>query len=479
MNSVDFSKKYLKYKNKYLESKSETLQIGGACTNKYILLSCIEFNDVVDQIIDKDKGVWVKQALRKKDDKLTQIKEHFLKENVYSNKDNEKTQKCFDNFCSKTYNKFYKFAKDIGINLIDTFKSENSLNQVINNFYRNETIHESKNFYRGYINWKTYSDNSPDIKMNADTVKHIRGGKVIFFAYFSFNEPDVTPIITQLLFLNSLNHYGVSEINIVLPYFPVGTMERIVGEGEIPTAYSLAHMLNMIPSGASKNNLYIFDIHALCSRFFFHTNTRPVLISMMPSFIDEIQKLSADCKSIIVFPDDGAKKRFEKLVDPTIKTITCSKTRVGEIRKIRIDTGLEFFQDGTITKEEKFNLFLIDDLVQTGGTLVETFKGLYEQLEELHFDLNNIKCFAIVTHSVFPDDTKTKKFFTAIYTKKNKSDIPLDIHLITTNSRPVCVNKLNNSYNSKVSILNIDEPLYQIFTKECSNTPLIAPYSIN
>ena len=96
--------------------------------------------------------------------------------------------------------------------------------------------------------------------MNKETVVKLKGGKVIFFAYFSFNEPELTSIITQLLFLNSLNHYGVAEINIVLPYFPVGTMERIVGEGEIPTAYSLAHMLNMIPCGASKNNLYVCPV---------------------------------------------------------------------------------------------------------------------------------------------------------------------------------------------------------------------------
>jgi phosphoribosylpyrophosphate synthetase len=481
MNNIDFSKKYLKYKNKYLERKSETLQIGGACTNQYILLSCNEFNDVVDQIIDIDKKNYPDSdplIIKNIEDDvlLNQIKKHFIDHNIYSNKDDEKNIKCFDTFCSNTYNKFYKFAKDIGINLIDTFNSEDSLNLIVNNFYRNQTIYQSKNFYRGYINWKTYSDLSPDIKMNANTIKYIRGSKIIFFAYFSFNEPNVTPIITQLLFLNSLNHYGVSEINIVLPYFPVGTMERIVGEGEIPTAYSLAHMLNMIPSGASKNNLYIFDIHALCSRFFFHTNTRPVLISMMPSFIDKIEKLSTECKSIIVFPDDGAKKRFEKLIDPKIKTITCSKTRIGDIRKIRIDTGFEYFQDGTITKDEKINLFLIDDLVQTGGTLVETFKGLYEQLEELDYNLTNINCYAIVTHSVFPDDIKTQKFFTAKY-KSKKWEIPLNIHLITTNSRPMCVKKLASKSN--ISILNIDEPLYQIFTKECGNTPYIAPYSIN
>ena len=358
----------------------------------------------------------------------------------------------------------------------------NILNFVKENFKRKQIILESKHFYRGYINWKSYADNTPDIKMNAETVKRIRGGKVIYFAYFSFNEPNVTSIITQLLFLNSLNHYGVSEINIVLPYFPVGTMERIVGEGEVPTAFSLAHMLNMIPSGASKNNLYIFDIHALCSRFFFHTNTIPILISMMPNFINEIKSISGknDGTSIIVFPDDGAKKRFEKLVDPTIKTVTCSKTRVGDKRKIRIDAGLEHFNNKENKKiVGKINLYLIDDLVQTGGTLVETFKGLFEQLDEMCYNLENINCYSIVTHSIFPDESKTEKFFNEEYvSSKTKKITKLNIKLITTNSRPTRTQKLKEVYGDKVTVLDIATVLKNIFIED-TNSPNIAPYSIH
>ena len=252
----------------------------------------------------------------------------------------------------------------------------------------------------------------------------------------------------------------------------------------MPTAYSLAHMLNMIPSGASKNNLYIFDIHALCSRFFFHTNTRPVLISMMPDFIKKINELSDKKKEtkFIVFPDDGAKKRFEKLVVASeIKTITCSKTRIGDTRKIRIDTGLEHFKDKDNENIKGIiNLFLIDDLVQTGGTLVETFKGLYEELDEMGYDLNNIKCFAIVTHSIFPDESKTDKFFCERYTSsKSKTVINLNITLITTNSRPTRTAQLERKYTNKVNVIDIKDALKDVFTSDCMNTPYIAPYSIN
>jgi phosphoribosylpyrophosphate synthetase len=487
MNNIDFSKKYLKYKNKYINAISNRAQVGGQnSVNKYVLLSCNEFNNIVDQII-KEEGLWEVGGPKiidteEHDKKIKEIETEFNKIKGNINKDNTLL---FIEKCKSVYEDLYNFIidtdnKDTAI--IDTFSNTDTLNFVKENFKRKQIILESKHFYRGYINWKEYADKTPDIKMNAETVKRIRGGKVIYFAYFSFNEPNVTSIITQLLFLNSLNHYGVSEINIVLPYFPVGTMERIVGEGEVPTAFSLAHMLNMIPSGASKNNLYIFDIHALCSRFFFHTNTIPILISMMPNFINEIKSISGknNGASIIVFPDDGAKKRFEKLVDPSIKTVTCSKTRVGDKRKIRIDAGLEHFNNKENKKiVGKINLYLIDDLVQTGGTLVETFKGLFEQLDEMCYNLENINCYSIVTHSIFPDESKTEKFFNEEYvSSKTKKITKLNIKLITTNSRPTRTQKLKEVYGDKVTVLDISTVLKNIFIED-TNSPNIAPYSIH
>ena len=108
--------------------------------------------------------------------------------------------------------------------------------------------------------------------------------------------------------------------------------------------------------------------------------------------------------------DDGAKKRFEKLLPkkkPEILTITCSKTRKGDTRIIKIDSGIENLYIDKKTENEKLegviNLFLIDDLVQSGGTILEAFRGLFIDLVERGFNQDNIKCFAIITHAVLPD----------------------------------------------------------------------------
>jgi len=353
---------------------------------------------------------------------------------------------------------------------------------------RNINNYETTNFFRGFINWKNYNDSTPDIKMNKQTVTKLKGAKIVYFAYFSFNEPDVTSIIDQLLFLNSLSHYGVSEINIVLPYFPVGTMERIVGEGEIPTGFSLAQMLNSIPSGSFKNNIYIYDIHALCSRFFFHTNTVPILINMLYKYVNYIETKynKPDELNIIVFPDDGAKKRYENLLPSTMKKILCSKKRIGDERVIRIEEGLEEIKDkitGNII-DKQINLFLIDDLVQSGNTILEAYKGINKGLCELEgYDKNKIKFISIITHSIFPTEKNVSEFFNEIDTDKEtpseKCDKFVIDKLITTNSRPTKIKKIQEYLVSseRIEIIDIADSFYEVYTRS-DNTALFGNYSI-
>jgi phosphoribosylpyrophosphate synthetase len=277
-------------------------------------------------------------------------------------------------------------------------------------------------FIKGNVYFEKYSDKTPKVFMDELTVKLLRGRKVYFLAYFSFNEPSATNIMDQYMFMCSLASYGIDELNIVLPYFPTGTMERIVGEGELGTGYYLAHLLNSIPCGAYKNVLYVMDMHALCSRFFFHTNIRTVFITMMPKYLDIIetkkhntsQSASDATKSasaiisdvlekvvsttaalaepvkFIVFPDDGAEKRNKELCKNHVDFITCSKKRSGDDRTIEITGNIDNLKKA-IRDEKPVEFYIVDDLVQTGGTLGETAKKLVETLHIEFSSTDNIK----------------------------------------------------------------------------------------
>jgi phosphoribosylpyrophosphate synthetase len=423
---------------------------GGKSSDKYILLSCPEFEQTVDALISQDGPVSVNGA---------PVEGDFHRANTST-------------AALTAENKQYlKFLKEIGI---DVEKSPDAISNPDNqrHYLRKINNFETEHFYRGYINWSSYGDKSPDIRMNANTTIRLRGAKVVFFLYLTFNEPNAKPLIDQLLFLNSLTHYGIDELNIVLPYFPVGTMERIVGEGEIPTAHSLAQILNSIPEAATKNSIYIFDIHALCSRFFFHSNARPVLLSMMPEYINHIARNYPEASNlnIIVFPDDGAKKRFDNLLPPGTKKITCAKTRKGADRIIKIESGMEYLNP--LPEGKAINLFLIDDLVQTGGSVLETFDGINREIASIP-GADKVNYISIITHSVFPDPAKLDNFFGD---RKGKARIH---KLITTNTRPLQVASMVEKYGAeRIEVIDISKAITTIFTNHMDQT-YITPYIIN
>jgi phosphoribosylpyrophosphate synthetase len=432
--------KYLKYKTKYLSLKNQN---GGKTKNfhmieegvfvdqddKTIILSVPEFNSVVDKFILLDSNVRITTDSTVA--RVRNISELNAKDADISVIDTVK----YDKFCSQSRFK-------------DNIETKKLYLRKINKL-------ESDNYFRGFINWNTYDDKTPDIKMDSTTIKKLRGSKVIFFSHISFednkdHEMHNTSLINQILFLNSLSHFGAKEINIVLPYFPVGTMERIVGEGEVPTGYSFAHMLNSIPSGGVKNNIVILDIHALCSRFFFHDNLRPTLVSVLPKFLNHIQSKYRDSEfeNIIVFPDDGAKKRFEKLLPHGTKTILCAKERKGAERIIKIESGMEYLSN--ITKQ--CNLCIIDDLVQSGGTIKETIIGIKKTLRKLSskgkitgYSDDKVDYVAMITHCVSPNDDKFASFM----------EVGVIKEFVTTNSRPVRIN--NICKNPKFDSLNLEE----------------------
>jgi len=498
-------------------SRKRRLVGGGAKPfEKYILLSCPEFNDVVDKMIAEDASKCYGTC---PGDYKTGVKLHnklYPKDNA---EDILRIMNKHDNDIKSTMTGgdkrilFSTFAIDDAGKDLDEGEIAAKKDDIRKNFLRAENDFESNTFYRGYINWKTYNDETPDIKMGGKTTNKLKGAKIIYLAYFSFNEKGATPMMNQLLFLNSLNHYGVAEINIVLPYFPVGTLERIVGEGEIPTAYALAHMLNSIPSGAAKNNIYIFDIHALCSRFFFHSNTRPVLISMMEEYMNYINNdkySGAENLNVIVFPDDGAKKRFEKLLPKGTKKIVCAKVRDGDKRLIKIESGfektLESASDANITS---VNFFVVDDLVQSGGTVLETLDGIKKELSGVSYK-DKIKFIPMITHSVFPKDDNIKDFFSRKAPKVDEIKIakptslnnvnrlsterasykmtpalpPFDMNslakvdaLITTNSRPLRVKEidthlkeLNRPVKPELLVIDISKTLTRVFNNEEGTT---------
>jgi ribose-phosphate pyrophosphokinase len=242
--------------------------------------------------------------------------------------------------------------------------------------------------YRDTIQWKSFADGFPNLFI--EDVKYMAGKDVIFIG--SFHSPDI--IFEQLSVLYMFPRYLAKSFHFILPYFPTGTMERVDTEGQIATAKTLATLLSAIPlSAKGPAQIIIYDIHALQERFYFSDNVIPRLETALPLLQQLLSSQTNADEIMYAFPDDGAYKRFHLMFPgDDDHLIICAKKRMeGNKRIVTIKDG----------HPKGKHVVIVDDLVQTGGTLVECGKALLNE--------GAIAVSAYVTHAVFPNDS-WKKF---------------------------------------------------------------------
>merc|ERR1712187_829852 len=184
------------------------------------------------------------------------------------------------------------------------------------------------------------------------------------------------------------------EMRVIVPWFSTGTMERVEKPGDVASAKTLSRMLSMIPSSRTGPvTITIYDIHALQEQFFFDDSVLPELQTAVFLLRQKIATLDDKDKVSIVYPDDGAHKRFKSYFTD-YPAIVCGKERDSHHPLKRIVK----VKDGDATGR---HCVVIDDLVQSGGTLIECAKGLQAA------GASKTSCW--VTHAIFPQES-WKKF---------------------------------------------------------------------
>ena len=230
------------------------------------------------------------------------------------------------------------------------------------------------------ISWKKFPDGFPNLFVEG--AEDISGKHVAFLA--SFNNPET--IFEQISVIYSLPKLFIASFTLILPFFPTGTAERDDREGEIPTAVTLARILSHIPlSRGGPTSTILFDIHALQERFYFGDNITPCFETAIPLLLQELAKMPDAKDVVIAYPDEGAMKRFHTMFDG-FDEVVCTKVRKGAERLVTLKEG----------EPRGKHVVIVDDLVQSGGTLIECGKVLLENGAD--------KISAFCTHGVFPND---------------------------------------------------------------------------
>lgn len=299
---------------------------------------------------------------------------------------------------------FYHYdMKDIAINIANSYPN---------------------NFRLGKINWDYFPDTWYNISFETPLInKH-----VVFLGTLC----DPKKFLENAMFSVVFPRQHVKSFTYVIPYFAPATMERVQKEGILASAEPLAKLLtgSIQDTKGGACTLKIYDIHALPVRFYFNDTC----ISKQLTAISLIKNIIKKDMLTVCFPDDGAFKRYAQ--DFTgFPIITCSKQRIGDRRIVTISDEYNFNSNHHME-----HVIIIDDLVQSGGTLNECRKALQTR------GFKKISCY--VTHAVFPNES-----YTEFMQNGNKQGFE---KFYVTNTNPMITCKLNEE---PFVVLNIDDHL--------------------
>lgn len=237
--------------------------------------------------------------------------------------------------------------------------------------------------------------------------------------YFKFE--DDSEFIYLKFLKDFLSDNFVENITLLMPYIPYSRMDR-KEENRLFTLKSIAKFINEL----NFKKVIVWEPHSNVSTALFD---RLVVVnksaeitwklltklsevasdsSIMEKYDDPYIAIKEECKKrkiFLVYPDDGAAKRYNKQFDFE-NIITCQKERdfnTGRIKSLKLECPDKIKIDTAV---------IVDDLSSRGGTFQYTAKELKEQL-----GVENI--YLVVTHcenTIFDGEVLTGGLIKMVYT---------------------------------------------------------------
>jgi hypothetical protein len=125
--------------------------------------------------------------------------------------------------------------------------------------------------------WGKFPDGTDNIEVGGFSPHNLISGEhVLFLANFHNNDITLSQFQVMICLLQSF----LESLTVVLPYSPVGTMERVVNEGQVATAATYAHMFSSLPNCGRPTRLMVYDLHTLQNRFYLVRMPRLVHLMM-------------------------------------------------------------------------------------------------------------------------------------------------------------------------------------------------------
>jgi ribose-phosphate pyrophosphokinase len=202
-----------------------------------------------------------------------------------------------------------------------------------------------------------------DMEVFVEIRENVRGADV--FVIQSTSYPANDHLMELLIIMDALRRASARRITAVIPYFGYARQDRKVGPRTPISAKLVANLIAR--SGADR--VMTLDLHAGQIQGFFDIPTDNLYAS--PVMVRDIRERFDLTKVMVVSPDVGGVVRargLAKRINAPLAIIDKRREQAGESEVMNV-----------IGEVDKRTCILIDDIVDSGGTLVNAADALLEQ----------------------------------------------------------------------------------------------------
>ena len=220
-----------------------------------------------------------------------------------------------------------------------------------------------------------FSDGEIQVQIN----ENVRGADV--FIIQSTCAPTNDNLMELIVMVDALRRASAGRITAVVPYFGYARQDRRVRSARVPiTAKVVADLLSTV----GIDRLLTCDLHAEQIQGFFDVPVDNVFGS--PVLLDDILKKTDLINPIVVSPDIGCVVRARAVA----KLLNDTEMAIIDKRRPRANVSQVMHIIGDVADRD---CILVDDMIDTGGTLCKAAEALKERGAK--------RVFAYATHAVF------------------------------------------------------------------------------
>ncbi|MFL5107470.1 MAG: ribose-phosphate pyrophosphokinase [Xanthobacteraceae bacterium] len=202
-----------------------------------------------------------------------------------------------------------------------------------------------------------------DMEIFVEILENVRGADV--FVLQSTSYPANDHLMELLIIIDALRRASARRITAVIPYFGYARQDRKAGPRTPISAKLVANMITR----AGADRVMTVDLHAGQIQGFFDIPTDNLYAS--PVMVRDIKERFDLSRLMVVSPDVGGVVRargLAKRINAPLAIIDKRRERAGESEVMNV-----------IGEVEGYTCILVDDIVDSGGTLITAADALLEQ----------------------------------------------------------------------------------------------------